>query len=256
EEIKSLNPHLNLWYLDDGVIIGSPSLLQTVWDIIRLKGPTAGLTPNPDKCEWIWLDRSRSSSCPLVSGVLSSKIPVTSLADFAILGVPLGPPDTVSPVVRKKLLDGIHPLLEKLTAFEDSQAASFLLRVSFSAVRANHFMRTTPLSHWRDVACSFDSKIRTAFESIVGFPLSNNAYTQASLTPRLGGFGIRQVVLHADGAFAASQFEVFSAWGPLLNWSSSPVAVPCQQEASFTLDTSLLAGWERQRLSSMLVPGS
>src|SRR6185312_2926742 len=64
-------------------------------------------------------------------------------------------------------------------------------------------------------------------------------------------------VLHADGAFAASQFEVFSAWGPLLNWSSSPVAVPCQQEASFTLDTSLMAGLlsatssprERQRLN-------
>ena len=111
-------------------------------------------------------------------------------------------------------------------------------------------MRTTPLSHWRDLACSFDSKIRSAFESIVGFPLSNTEYTQASLTPRLGGFGIRQVALHADGAFAASQFEVFSAWGPLLNWSSSPVAVPPQQEASFTLDTSLLAG----RLSSASSP--
>ena len=45
EEIKTLNPRLNLWYLDDGVIIGSPSLLQTVWDIIRLKGPKCGLTP-------------------------------------------------------------------------------------------------------------------------------------------------------------------------------------------------------------------
>ena len=86
EEIKTLNPRLNLWYLDDGVIIGSPSLLQTVWDIIRLKGPKCGLTPNPDKCEWIWLDRSRSSPCPLLSGASSSKIPVTALVDFAILG--------------------------------------------------------------------------------------------------------------------------------------------------------------------------
>ena len=64
-------------------------------------------------------------------------------------------------------------------AFEDSQAASFLLRVSFSAVRATHFMRTTPLSHWRNVASSFDAG---AFESIVGFPLSAEAYTQSSLT--------------------------------------------------------------------------
>ena len=164
--------------------------------------------------------------------------------------------------MNKKILDGIRPLLDKLTSFEDSQAASFLLRVSFSAVRANHFMRTTPLSHWRGVASSFDSTIRGAFESIVGFPLSETAYTQASLTPRLGGFGLRQVARHADGAFAASRWEVFSAWGSRLNWSSSPVAVPSQQEASFTLDSSLLAGLlssastvrERQRLSRVSQP--
>ena len=108
-------------------------------------------------------------------------------------------------------------------AFEDTQAASFLLRISFSAVRATHFMRTTPLTHWRSIATTFDSNIRRAFETIVGFPLPPSAYTQASLTPRLGGFGIRQVVLHADGAFAASRFEVFSTWGSKLGWSSSLV---------------------------------
>jgi hypothetical protein len=32
-----------------------------------------------------------------------------------------------------------------LVDFEDSQAASYLLRVSYSIVRAVHFMRTTPL---------------------------------------------------------------------------------------------------------------
>ena len=68
--------------------------------------------------------------------------------------------------------------------------------------------------------------------------------------------------LHADGAFAASQFEVFSSWGSRLGWSYSPVAVPSQQEASFALDTSLLAGLlasassprERQRLTRVSQP--
>ena len=70
-------------------------------------------------------------------------------------------------------------------AFEDTQAAVYLLRVSYSAVRAVHFMRTTPLSHWHSIATSFDSSIRRVFESLVGFPLSNSAYTQACLTPKL-----------------------------------------------------------------------
>ena len=55
---------------------------------------------------------------------------------------------------------------------------------------------------------------------------------------------------------------MFSAWGSRLNWSSSPVAVPSQQEASFTVDSSLLAGLlssassvrERQRLSRLSQP--
>ena len=146
--------------------------------------------------------------------------------------------------------------------FEDTQAAVYLLRVSFSYVKAIHFMRTTPLSHWVKVASSFDSSIRRAFESIVGFPLSPEAYTQASLTPKLGGFGLRQVVVHADGAFNASRFEVFSTWGRKLGWSSSPSPSPSQQEASFSTDTALLLGLvssaptprERQRLNRLNQP--
>ena len=53
-----------------------------------------------------------------------------------------------------------------------------------------------------------------------------------------------------------------SAWGPQLAWSSSPAAVPSQQEASFALDKSLLDGLlssatttrERQRLSRISQP--
>jgi hypothetical protein len=33
----------------------------------------------------------------------------------------------------------------KLASFEDSQVAMYLLKLSYGIVRANHFMRTTPL---------------------------------------------------------------------------------------------------------------
>ena len=233
DEIQALSPNLNLWYLDDGVIVGHPELLQKAWDIIRLKGPALGLHPNPSKCEWIWLDHSRCSPCPLSSDRLPSQIPVTPFDDLSILQVPLGPPEAVASFVEKKLLGGLKPVLEKLMAFEDTQAAVYLLRVSYSAVRAVHFMRTTPLSHWHSIATSFDSSVRRAFESIVGFPLSQTAYAQACLTPKLGGFGIRRVTQHAEGAFNACRFEVFSAWGSRLGWSSSPPPSPSQQGPLF-----------------------
>ena len=56
----------------------------------------------------------------------------------------------------------------------------------------------------------FDGAIRRAAETILGAPFNNQSYTQAALTPRLGGLGLRRVVDHADIAFAASRFKLRS----------------------------------------------
>ena len=68
-------------------------------------------------------------------------------------------------------------------------------------------MRTTPLAHWKTQAEKFDQEVRKLAEDILGSPLSDRAWTQAALTPSLGGLGLRRVVDHADGAFAASWHE-------------------------------------------------
>ena len=70
-----------------------------------------------------------------------------------------------------------------LSEFEDSQAAFYLLRVSYSIVRAVHFMRTTPLEHWRDHAKSFDKLMRKAVETIPGTPLPDNTRTNSLVSP-------------------------------------------------------------------------
>ena len=100
-----------------------------------------------------------------------------------MLGVPLGDGAFVSKFVEGKSLD--------------AQAATYLLRVSYSIVRAVHFMRTTPLEQWKEQAVKFDSMIRSATESILADPMSDETYAQACLTPRLGGLGLRKVVEHA-----------------------------------------------------------
>ena len=65
-------------------------------------------------------------------------------------------------------------------------------------------MRTTPLVHWESHAAEFDRGVRQAAEAILGVLFDDRAYAQAALTPSLGGLGLRRVVEHADGAFAAS----------------------------------------------------
>ena len=77
-----------------------------------------------------------------------------------MLGVPLGSDDFVADFVGKELLPTTKRVAEKLANFEDPQVAMYLLRLSYGIIRANHFMRTTPLSQWNAHAVAFDEIIR------------------------------------------------------------------------------------------------
>ena len=76
-----------------------------------------------------------------------------------MLGVPLGSQEFTEKFVKRDLLDVAEGVMSKLIDFEDTQAAIFLLRLSFGIVRATHFMRTTPLSLWSKQAEEFDEKV-------------------------------------------------------------------------------------------------
>ena len=108
-------------------------------------------------------------------------------------------------------------MVDRLSDFDDIQSAFFLLRTSFSIVRATHFMRTTPLAKWADQAKRFDKAIWDAAQSILGLIFSEQTWKQACLTPRLGGLGLRKIEDHADIAFSASWRESRSTCGE--NWS-------------------------------------
>jgi hypothetical protein len=109
--------------------------------------------------------------------------------------------------VEKKLLGRLQSTISKLVEFEDTQAASYLLRISYSIVRATHFMRTTPLRQWKKQREQFDGMVRTVVERILGCPMSERTFAQAALTPKLGGLGLRKSVEHADLAYSASWHE-------------------------------------------------
>jgi len=98
-------------------------------------------------------------------------------------------------------------MVDRLSDFNDIQSAFFLLRISFSIVRATHFMRTTPLSKWTTQAEKFDQQIWDAAQNILGLIIPGESWKQACLTPRLGGLGLRKVVDHAEIAFSASWQE-------------------------------------------------
>jgi len=157
-----------------------------------------------------------------------------------MLGVPLGDDTFVAGFVEKRLIGKLFDTIDKLVNFEDSQAASYLLRVSYSIVRAVHFMRTTPFHQWQKQGEKFDGMVRGAAEKILGCSMSERVFIQAALTPKLGGLGLRRCVEHAGFAYSASWHESKQQSGE--NWtrptlvSESHVA---QDEASLTFDKEM-----------------
>ena len=243
-EIQALNPIYNKWYMDDGGIIGDVDLLLKVWELLKTRGPQLGLHLNPSKCEWSWLDPLRTDPCPIkLNGVSDeNQVKLVPHSEIQMLGVPLGDSVFVAEFVEKKLLGRLLSTVNRLVEFEDTQAASYLLRVSFSIVRAVHFMRTTPLTQWAEQAAKFDKMIRKAIEQILGFPMSDPVFAQACLTPRLGGLGLRKVTDHANLAFHASWHE--SRRTCKEEWAPPPDLPPeykSQKEASFEFDQTMHA---------------
>ena len=156
-DIQAMNPVYNKWYMNDGGIIGDVELLTKVWDLIKSRGPELGLHLNPSKCEWSWLDPACTLPCPIkLDGVSEAdQVKLIPHSNIQMLGVPLGNDVFVSDFVESKLLGRLQSTVNKLVDFEDTQAATYLLRVSFSIVRAVHFIRTTPLEQWKEQAVKF-----------------------------------------------------------------------------------------------------
>ena len=65
-----------------------------------------------------------------------SNVPITPTDKIQMLGVPLGPESFTDEFVRDSLLGITEGVMSKLMDFEDTQAALFLLRLSFGIVRA------------------------------------------------------------------------------------------------------------------------
>ena len=241
-EIAALNPVYNKWYMDDGGIVGDVELLKKVWEVLKSRGPELGLHLNPSKCEWSWLDPECDLPCPIrLKGVAEAEqIKLVPHSEIQMLGVPLGDDEFVSGFVRKKLLGRLSETVEKLVSFEDTQAASYLLRVSYSIVRAVHFMRTTPLRQWQKEGEEFDRMVCDAAGRMLGHFFDARTFAQAALTPKLGGLGLRKSVEHAGFAYSASWHESRLQAGEDWDRPGQVSAVHVgQKEASYAFDEEM-----------------
>ena len=209
-----------------------------VWEILKT-GSDLGLHLNPAKCEWSWLDPVCSQECPIPG------VPITPTDKIQMLGVPLGSPEFVEEFVEKDLCRTTESVMNKLIEFEDTQAALYLLRLSFGICRATFSMRTIPLSLWSKPAAKFDTHVGHTVFHCLGLKPTPEAYDQASVSTTIGGLGIRRIADHAKGAFTASWHEAQSitheTWSNTFSESDCSDVHQSQQKASAETDAKIMS---------------
>ena len=173
------------------------------------------------------------------------QVTLVPTSNIQMLGVPLGVDGFVAGFVEGKMLAGTVNVMAKLAEFEDPQAAMYLLRLSYGIVRANHFMRTTPLSQWNEVATKFDACVRETVAQILGTTFPGDSYAQACVSTKIGGLGVRRTVDHADGAFTAS-------WHESMQTSREQWTVPVSCAPQYQPQSIASAGVDRSAFSDLI----
>ena len=251
QKIKEACPSLalNVWFLDDGTLIGKTADVLRAVQIITDEGPALGMHINPPKCELWW---------PSVNPGLGRFDDVFKRLDSAgvsLLGCALGADDFVSAHLLKRV-DKAEEALGLLRLFEDGQLELMLLRSCLGIPKLGYSMRTTPPSKIEAPLRRFASLISSALSRILGEPLSEEASVQASLPIKCGGLGILDAVLTAKAAFLSSSQQTRPLQAAILGMAEPQV--PGVQEALQALHPQSLVpattegqaqGWSVTRLA-------
>ena len=193
--LNSLHSDLTLGYLDDLTLAGHKDIVAS--DVRRVvdDGSNLGLHLNPNKCEVICL-----SDLDISDPFLQTFTHI-AIMDATLLGAPLFQGSVLDNTWSDRCAE-LSRAVDKLSLI-GAQDALMLLRISFSAPRAQHLLRCSP-SVDNPSLDVFDSHLRSALSRIANVDISDTEWTQASLPIRYGGLGIRKVRSLALPAYLAS----------------------------------------------------
>ena len=187
---RSVSAPVNIWYLDDATIGGTPEIVLNALKRIIPSLAAVGLIVNPAKSELLNIDCNTSDFEAAVSsihGVLDGAL-VTDRDDLVILG---------SPILQRAIetdLKSKTETLEKLTnrlRTIDAHPALFLLRNCFAIPKLLFGLRSAPCFRSSEDLLELDSIIRSCTEDICNVPFDETGWRQATLPISLGGLGLR-----------------------------------------------------------------
>ena len=199
---SQINEHckllMNIWYCDDGVLVGEIDEVQKALSLVTVEGKKIGLHVNLNKCELHWPNNVDLS-------IFDSSIRRTPQAGVDLLGSHIGTKDSLENFLESKV-DSLSRLLQDLHDLNYSQAEFAILKNCLRASKLNHVLRTCIPGDSPSLS-RLDNIQRMCLEKILSKSLTDTQWQQACLPTKLGGLGIRPVhQLHLPAYLASRIF--------------------------------------------------
>ena len=122
---------------------------------------------------------------------------------IVVLGAPIG----YNAFVKEKLesrVEKVRNAVQLLPLLQDPHTEFVLLRSCLSLPKIMFILRALNTLDYQEPLMEFDSIIRGALSHLLGSPLTDIQWAQASLPVAMGGVGLRSAVDHAQVAHAVS----------------------------------------------------
>lgn len=189
-------------YLDDVLITGDEAAVLEAWERICEAAPRIGLILNFEKCELIPTAAS-ASACDLSQ--YPAQVKRNTTGNFKLLGAPVGSQEFSAKFIREKRASKAKEMLAEVPLLEDGQIAHKILMRCMGASRLMYNMRTTRSDWIGEELAAGDAALREAFEAATGLALSDSQWSQATLSLKTGGLGLRSAQLHGPASYLDSR---------------------------------------------------
>jgi hypothetical protein len=201
---------LQVWYLDDGSLVGKHETLRKVLHLIQEEGPAMGLHLNLKKSDLWW---------PTVNPVEYAQYPhslnKSQASGMELLGAPIGDKAFCEEILAKRVFK-IQKILDVSELLNNPQMELQLIHGCFAPSMLSYALRTCPPEFAQDATEKFDQVMREAIGRIQGAPLTNAGNLQRTLQVDDGngvcggGLGIPFAKDMAPVCFAASTHSTAS----------------------------------------------
>ena len=198
KRIRDKFPELDLqvWFLDDGTVIGKTEVVRQVFELICTEGPALGLYINPDKCNLYWpIEDPAWDTFPEEVNKTTEGV--------KLLGTPIG----TEAFVQKTVAKTVHKIWNSLQALADvgdPQSEMLLLRACVGYPKIVFHIRCNSPFTINEQIAEFDSHINDSLDRIIGYSLTHAQREQSSLPFSRGGYGIPIALDLCHAAYAAS----------------------------------------------------